>query len=788
MISSKTSEFFRPLRRLNRLVLLNISGLALGLASVIYIAVWISHEMSYDRFFPNSRRIYRIESLFDYSGKQSVMTITPAPLAESVLNEFPEVEYAVRLASGRQDVIKSDDNLFIADNLYYTNHSFFDIFSPGVISGDQSRMLSGPNEVVLSKHAAEVLFGDADPLSRNVLFNNTDLLTVTGVIENSPSNTHLKVDYLVSFSILQNKGEDLDSWGRFDFITYVLLKEKSDAEQFNTKISGFLKSKVKPVSVTLFLNPLTRLYLYRDPGLKSFKYPASDRGPITRVILFAIIGFVLLTIACINFINLSTAFASQRAKEIGVRKVNGASRVNLILHFFGESLLQAFFATIAALIIVIVMLPVFIKVSGVEMDLSGLFSFRNLAIYLILTLVTGLIAGMYPALVLASFKPVKVIKPLPEDTAQGSGLRKILVVTQFMLSIIFIFCILVMNRQVNYMQTRNLGFGKEGVMVISPRTRPEKTDVIADQIEKIPGVDKVALGGNVPVNMGNFNTFTKWDGNVTGKPLMFYMVQVDDRYLDLLDIKLAEGKFFNTNAVGTEVIVNETAVKKMEMDQPVGKSIWMGDTKYTIIGVVRDFYFHKLNEEISPVFIYKDKDWWIKRIFVKLEPGNHFQVVDKIVKVVSKDTPGFPVSYMFLDQEVDKYYDDERRLNILINAATVLSIIISCIGLFSLTAFTLQKKRREIGIRKAYGATAASILFMLQKDFGRLVLLASVISLPAGYYIISRWLSSYAYHISLRPVYFLVSVLIIVTIATLTLVLNTLRAASLNPADTLRNE
>lgn len=788
MISSKTSDFFRPLRRLNGLVLLNISGLALGLASVIYIAVWISHEMSYDRFYPNAGRIYRIESLFDYSGAKSVWTITPSPLAESMKNEFPEVEDAVRLASGRQDVIKSDDNLFIADNLYYTSRSFFNIFSPKVISGDPSRLLAGPNEVVLSRHAAEILFGDADPVGRTILFNNTDLLTVTGVIENSPSNTHLKVDYLVSFSILQNKGEDLDSWGRFDFITYALLKEKTDAEQFNKKISDYLKTRNNSISVSLFLNPVTRLYLYRDPGFKSFKYPSSDGGPITRVILFAVIGFVLLLIACINFINLSTAFASQRAREIGVRKVNGASGINLTLHFFGESLLQTLFATIMALAIVIVMLPVFTKVSGVEMDLSSLFSLHNIAIYLILTLVTGLIAGMYPALVLAGFKPVKVIKPLPEDAMQGSGLRKILVVTQFILAIIFIFCILVMNRQVDFMQTRNLGFGKEGVMVISPQTKPEKTDVIADQIEKIPGVDKVALGGNVPVNMGNINTFTKWDGNVTGKPLMFYMVQVDDRYLDLLGIKLAGGRFFNTNAVGTEVIVNEAAVKKMEMDEPVGKSIWLGETRYTITGVVKDFYFHKLNEEISPVFIYKDKDWWVKRIFVKLGPGNHFQTVDKIVDIVKKATPGFPVSYMFLDQEVEKYYDDERRLNILINAATVLSIVISCIGLFSLTAFTLKKRSREIGIRKAYGATAASILFMLQKDFGRLVLTASVISLPAGYYIISQWLHSYAYHISLRPVYFLVSVLIIVTIAALTLVFNTLRAAGLNPAETLRNE
>jgi hypothetical protein len=383
---------------------------------------------------------------------------------------------------------------------------------------------------------------------------------------------------------------------------------------------------------------------------------------------------------------------------------------------------------------------------------------------------------------------VKTIKPLPEDTVQGSGLRKILVVTQFVLSIIFIFCILVMNRQISYMQHSDLGFNKDGVMVIDPQTNPDKVDVIAAQIEEIPGVNKVALGGNVPVNMGNFSTLKKWDGNISGKSLKFHLMQVDDRYLDLLDIKLSEGNKFNTASIGSEVIINETAVKKMELEEPLGKSIWLDDVRYTIIGVVKDFHFHKLKDEILPVFIYKDKDWWIKRILVKLEPGNHLKIVDNIVDLVNKSAPGFPASYIFLDQEVNRYYDEEKRLSTLLNAATFLSIVISCIGLFSLTAFTIRIKRKEIGLRKAYGATATSVLFMLQMDFGKLILLASAIALPAGYYIIKQWLHSYAYHVELNPSYFLVTVLIIVMIAVLTLVFHTLKAANLNPADTLRNE
>ena len=541
------------------------------------------------------------------------------------------------LQAGYQRAIKVDDKLFTADNLYYTNHSYFNIFSTKVISGDRSRLLAGPDEIVISRKIASVLFGDKDPVGKSVLFNNTDLLTVTGVIENSPTNTHLKVDYLVSFLLLEKEGNDVESWGRIDFITYILLKEQTDAVQFNNKLSGYWQTKIKGFSGTLFINPLTRLYLYRDPGFESIKYPYTDKGPITRVILFSVIGFVLLMIACINFINLSTAFASQRAKEIGVRKVNGASRTNLVFQLFGESLFQTFLATAAAIIMVILLLPVFVRVSGVEFNLSKLFSFRNILIYLILTLFTGFISGIYPALILSSFNPVKVIKPMPEDGVQGSGLRKILVVIQFGLAIIFIFCILVINRQVRYMQQSDLGFDKERVMTMYPHIKPENVDVIAEQIEKIPGVNKVALGGNVPVNMGNFNTLNKWDGNISGKPLMFFMMQVDDKYLDLLDIKISEGRQFFKGTIGTEVIINETAVKKMEMDDPLGKIIWLGDVRYTIIGIVKDFHFHKLKDEVKPVFIFKNKDWWAKRIFVKLEPGNHFQVVGKIVELVEKE-------------------------------------------------------------------------------------------------------------------------------------------------------
>lgn len=778
----------KVLRRFNGLVILNMAGLAMGLASVIFIAIWVSHELSYDRFFNNAARIYRVESLIDFSGDPVVWTITPAPAAKSILDDFPEVEHAVVLQKGYNRAVKAGDNLFTAENLYFTDHAYFDVFSAEVITGDRSRLLTGPDEIVISRSVANLLFGNSDPVGRSVLFSNTDILTVTGVIENSPTNTHLKIDYLVPFSLLEKEQDNLDSWGRIDFLTYLTLKEQTDPADFNKKLSGYWKTKFSGFSGTLFINPLTRIYLYRDPGIDTVKYPYSDKGPITRVILFSVIGIVILLIASINFINLSTSFSSLRSRETGIKKVNGATRINLVVQFFGESLLQTFLATIAAIMIVVIMLPLFVRISGLELDLAGLFSYKNILIYLVLAFLTGILSGIYPAIVLSSFSPSKVLKPMPEDILQGAGLRKILVIVQFGLAFIFVFCILVINKQISHMQSADLGFDRERVMVIYPSLSHKKIDAMAEQIEKLPGVKNVALGGNVPVNMGNFSTFNRWEGNTDGKSLMFFMMQVDDKYLDLLDIKIKEGRQFFKGTISDEAIINETAAKRMDLKEPLGKSVWWNNTRYTIVGVVKDFHFHKLSDEVKPVFIYKRTEWWMKMIFVKIEQGDHFQVVGNIVDLVKENSPGFPVNYIFLDQETDRYYETERRLRTLINAATVLAIVISCIGLFSLTTFTVRRRMKEIGVRKAYGATIPAMILMLQKDFGRLVLVSSVIALPAGYYIINQWLNSYANHIRLTPVYFLASVMIILTVAAFTLVFHTFKVSNLNPAETLRNE
>ena len=785
------SHLLKHLKRHGGVIYLNIAGLSLGLASVIFISLWITHETGYERFNKKADRIFRVESMLNFTGEPFVWTVVPGPAPEAMKEDFPEIEDYVIMKSGFQDAVEVNDEIFTCENLFYATPSYFNVFSPGMIYGDRESMLAEPESIVISERVSKKLFGDENPVDKIILFNNEDRLKVSGVIENPRSDTHLKVDYLLSFSLLERKGQFNQNWGNYNYLAYILLKPGTDGEELNNKLENYLESKRENSRGRFILNPLKRIYLYRDPGFKTINYPSKDRGPIASVILFAVIGIILLVIACINFINLSTAYATERAREIGVRKVNGAGRKDLVLQLFFESLAQTFIAMIFALVLVMLLLPVFDRISGLQSGFSDLFLPANIVIYVLLTVVTGLVAGFYPAIILSSFSPDKVIKPQPEDVLQGGGLRKILVVVQFVLAIGFIFCIMVMNSQLRYMQHAKMGFNPDNLMVIYPKRGITDVHALTEEIAGMPGVRSVAIGGNVPVNMGNWMTISRWEGREGDKKIKFHKLELDDNYFDLLGFELASGRELLPGPPRMEVIVNEAACRAMNMDQPLGKSIWLNENENTIVGVVKDFHFHKLKEEVLPVFMCKyDKTekWVSEKIFVKLEPGDHSGVVDRIAGLISKNTPGYPARYIFLDDEIKRYYDEESRVNTLVNAATILSIFISCIGLFSLTAFTLRRKWKEIGIRKAHGASHSMILMMLQKEFSILILIASLIALPFGAYTMNRWLENYAYHINIAVSFFIVSFLLIVMVSAITILYHTMKASNINPAYTLRDE
>ena len=783
-------SLLKSLRRFNGIILINMAALALGLASVIFIAIWVNHELSYDKWHDKHTRIFRIESLLDFTGEPFVWDVAPAPVAAALPGDFPEVEDAVNFYTAYNTAFSIGEEVFNAENAYYTTNAVFRIFSFDLILGNPENALTDPNSIIISESVANKFFGNENPLGKTILLENEDLLKVSGVMEDIPSNSHIKINYLLSWNLLVNKGTRLDNWDQYDFYTYVLLKENVDPDMFNRKLGSYLQTKIEDNEVTLFLNPLTRIFLYRDPGLPSIVYPEGEKEPISTVILFTIIGVVILIIALINFINLSTAFASERAKEIGIRKVTGAGRSNLVIQLFGESFFQTLIAMIVALLLVFLLMPVFIRVTNGEFTTSFLFEWKNILIYLLLGLATAILSGFYSAVVLSGFKPVSVLKTHPDNNIQGSSLRKVLVIMQFALSSVFIFCILVMNGQIRFMRNQTLGFNADHVMVVYPGIDIEKVNVIAEEISAMPGVNNVAIGGNVPLNMGNWSTFSNWDGNTSGKALKFHMMQVDDRYFELLGFELADGRNLTKGAARNEAVINEAAVRMMEIEDPIGKSIRKeyNNIDYEIVGVVKDFHYKKLSEEIKPIMMFKRSEWYSPRLFIKLDPVNISQIVDRISNIVSDSNPGFPLRYIFLDEEIEKYYDEEQLLYFLINMATMLSIVISAIGLFSLTAFTIRRKHKEIGVRKVHGASETGIMIMLQRQFGTLIMIASVIALPPGFYIISRWLETYAYHIKVHPGYFIITFISILLIALLTVLYHTIRTARLNPADTLKSE
>jgi ABC-type antimicrobial peptide transport system permease subunit len=747
--------------------------------------------MSYDRFHKDHGNIYRVESLVNFGGEQMVWHVVPAPTADALKRDFQEVTMSVVMQKGYNPVLRVGNEVFNEANLYYSGPSFFDLFSFRLLAGDPENVLGDPYSVVISESVAERFFGNTGPLGKTILLDNKQLLTITGILEDTPSNSHLKIDYLVPFSILAEKGRNLEKWGNIDYITYIKLADNVNPEQFNRKIGSYLEDKNMFGTATLFINPLDRIHLYNDPGFENFSTGQNSRGPIKKVVFFGMTGILILILACINFINLATATATGRAREIGVRKVAGAGRADLMLRLFGESLLQTLIATVIAFLFAVLLAPVFERISGIEISEGNIFNLKNITASLVLMLITGLLAGTYPALVLSSFSPVRVLRPSVNNSLDGSRLRKTLVIFQFVLTVIFVFSITVMSRQIHFMQNKKLGFDTEGIMVItlSRGTGDEANyDALMSELRSIAAVEAVAMGGGIPVNMGNFNIFSKWTGNDTGKSLKFHMLQVDDDYLDLLGLEIVSGRPITRGIYNDEVVINQTAARQMDMEDPAGKVIAGNGKTYTIVGVVKDFYFRKLNEEIKPVIIYKNPEWWMRRILVRLSPGVQSDAIERISSVVKAFTPDFPVTFSFLDEEVKDYYRDERNVGMLMDAATILSLVISCIGLFGLAAFTTRRRYREIGLRKAHGATPAGLVALLSREYVILVLISSVIALPAGYWLTGRWLAGYAERISITPQFFILTILSVTCLSLLTVAFHTIRAAFLDPARTLREE
>ena len=785
MLKNYIKVTFRNIFKNKVFSFINIVGLAVGMAVCILIMLWVQDEFSYDRFHKNIDDLYRIYEKQEYSGQTFYFRDTPGPLAKALKEEFPEVLYSTRFLYAGERIFYHEDQIYTEDGLRFTDPDFFDMFSYNVMSGQKSEFLKDPFTAVISKGFAEKYFGSDDPIGKVLKIDYRHNFTVTGVIENVPKNSHLQFDILIPFVNTQELiNRTFTSWWNNWPSTYVLLKEGTSTQNFSSKIRNRIRQENPNSSVTLYVQPVKNIWLYTLTG---------ERAGMNYVYIFSVIAFFVLLIACINFMNLSTARSSIRAREVGLRKVVGAHRKSIILQFYNESVILAVTALLFAVLLVYVFLPLFNELSGKQMEMN-LTGNRYLFLSVLFTgIFTGIFSGSYPALFLSSFHPVNTLRGTVSTGAKKSMFRKILVVVQFSLSILLISCSLIVNKQLNFIHSRELGYNKDNIVYFymrgdsQARYKPLKAELLSS-----PDIKYVTCTNRLPIYVGNSSSGWDWEGKDPNLTILINVRFVDTDYLETLGLTLAAGEnfrretAFNTDG-SLDFILNEEAVRKMGMEDPVGKKLSTGDQDGTIIGVVKDFHFSTLRREIEPLVMIPHPE----RAYVtmaRIVGNNMSDAVAHIESSWKKLNPQIPLRYDFLDSAIEELYYSEKRIQKLFNYFTFLAIMIACLGLYGLASFMVDRRVKEIGIRKVLGSSMAKIVFIVSREFFILVIVSSVIAGPAAFYFMNKWIQDFAYRTGIEFWIFIFSGLIALFLAMVTVCYQALKAANLNPVESLRRE
>lgn len=788
MLKNDFKITLRSLRANRLFTLINLVGLSTGMACAILIFLWITDELRVDRFHAHADRLYQIMEHSHNPSSPNIGPHTSGLLAGALAAQLPEVEYAVAAKIRPESKILSVDEQQIRATVQYAGPDFFRIFSYDLIHGDRNQILSAKNAVVISEALAKSLFRSVeDAVGKTVMFQQEQPLQVTGIFKTAPTISSARFDAVLSLAAYIEVNPNVSRWNYNTVQTYLLLKPGTDIEQFNRKISHFQKDKTDPSFskyITIAAHRYADNYLYGN-----YEQGKQVGGRITYVRLFAIVDAFILAIACINFMNLSTARASRRLKEIGVRKAIGARRGTLAGQYLGESLLMAFFSVGIALLIVLLLLPQFNILTGKQLTLA----IDPLLIGGILgiTVLAGLLAGSYPAMYLSRLSPIHILNGKIRHSASELSTRKGLVVFQFTLSVFLIVAVLVVYLQLDYMQTKHLGYDKQHVVSFDIEGKvQENLETFLAEVRRLPGMVHASSIGQ-PIVGGRQNTWTidEWEGKNPDERIIFEMRPVNYGMIELLGVDMVEGRTFSEEygAEDTKIIFNEAAIKAMGLENPIGKNIGIQGTQLQIVGVVRDFHFASFHEQVSPLFFVLQPTWTHK-LMAKIEAGGERETLAQLQDLYRTFNPGFPLEYQFLDDAYQAQYVAEQRVSAMSRYFAALTIVISCLGLFGLAAFTAEKRVKEIGIRKVLGATAGQIMRLLSMDFIKLVSIAIVIASPLAWWAMNRWLDGFAYRIDIHWWMFALSGLAAVAIAMLTVGWQAARAATANPVDSLRDE
>lgn len=802
MLKSYFKIAFRNLIRFKAYSLINIFGLAIGIAACIIILLFVTDEVSFDKHNEKAERIYRVHTRGKLLGNELNMAVSPAPLGETMVNDFPEVTASARIFYTPNMLIRYKDNVFNETRFFWADSSILDIFTIRFIQGDPKTALDQPHTVILTESLTEKYFGNEDPMDKIINMEDGTPYTIKGVIENCPPNSHFRYDMFASLSSWGGN-ERNDFWVSNNFYTYILLKEGTSATGLQKKLPEFARKYAGPQLQQLlgitFDEALARGYNYEfimqplvNIHLNShLDYEIEPNSDIRYVYIFSVIALFILFIACINFMNLSTARSSIRSKEVGIRKVLGSSKARLVLQFLAESTLLTFFSVLIAIVLVEIFLPSFGTLAGKELRTGYFDNFLVIPALVITIIIVGTIAGTYPAFFLSSFQPVKVLKG-GAGAVSRNWLRSGLVIFQFTITIVLFICTFIVAGQMKYIQEKNLGFDKEHVLVIQRAwTLENQVQAFKDELMKNTDIISVSNTDNLPGRNFNQTVFKPEDAPLSQQyPLATMGTDYD--FAKTLGLKVLDGRFFSKeiSTDTTAVVLNEEAVKFMELKDPLGKRLILpgqNNPPITIVGILRDFHYESLRQKIRPLAVFINKGG-TQFLAVRIKPHKVSQSVHFIQGQYKKFVPDKPFEYFFLDDDFNNLYQSEQKTGQIFSAFSILAIFIACLGLLGLTAFTVERRIKEIGIRKVLGASVSKIIFLIAKEFLKWIIIANLIAWPIAYYFMNNWLENFAYRAGITLWSFIYSGVIALIIALLTVSSQIIKAAASNPVEALRYE
>ncbi|MDF1560822.1 MAG: ABC transporter permease [Bacteroidales bacterium] len=769
---------------------LNVAGLAIGMSASLLILLWVQDELSYDKFNKKAENIYRVEEDQFYSGERYHVTVTPQPSGPVWKEKIPEIVEQARINRLPRILFRNEDKVFFESSIVASDSGLFNMFTLPLLRGDPATALTAPYSIVLSEKLADKYFGDTNPLGKTVTLENRYQFMVTGVMKEIPENSIFTFEGVIPFSFLREIGAVSNSWGSNSIFTYVEFEEGSDLESVGKKLTDVVL-EYHPTTTTKFsVFPFLDIHMHSQFGF------TETRGPVIMIYIFSLIAVFVLLIACINFINLSTAKASSRSKEIGIRKVVGADRKTMIVQFMSESLILVALSMILALMLVGLSLQLFNNVSGKEFVLADLLNGKFIISYITIGILAGFLSGLYPAFYLSAVQPVTTLKG-EGFAGKGNGtLRRVLVVVQFSLSVIIAVSAVFMFMQLRFLQDKDLGFDKENLIAITMSEEMKgKYYSLKRELSKETLIQGVTAGLHNPVMMGSNSGGADWDGKDPDKHVLIGTNGVDYDYLETMKMELVSGRDFSREFTADiardtagNFMVNEEVVRLMDIGDPVGKNFRFMGLRGTIIGVLKNFHFKGADQEIEPMAFALADTSFLRTILVRLTPGKTKESLASVEKTWNEIIPEFPLQYTFIDQDYGNLFRTEMRLADLLKYFTLLALIIASLGLYGLSSYSTERRTNEIGIRKVMGADSLIVIRTMAREFLVLVMISLLIALPAGWVIVHKLLQQFTYRIDLDIIVFAGIAAGTIIIAMLTVGYQAFKASRINPAEALKIE